>query len=385
MAAAGKAKDFYKVLGVSEKADPDEIKKAYRKLAKRYHPDANQGDDQAADRFKDVGEAYSVLSDPQKRKQYDQMRKLGSLGFGPRSGPGARPPGAPGADPGFSFDDFQGGFGNISDLFSSLFDLGKKGPDGGPAPGPGGQSAKSPRRKGEHVEYVVEIPFLIAARGGKISVDVAITEDCATCGGDGAKPGTSVKRCEECEGTGNISFGQGGFAVKRPCPACFGRGKLPGTACGSCSGRGAVRQQRKISLNVRSGVETGTKVRLSGQGERGRAGGPPGDLIITYKVKPHRFFERDGLDVHVSVPINIVQATLGSKIRVRTISGKRVVLTVPEGTQSGTKFRIRTQGIEKGDRIGDQYVEVVVTVPDQLSEEDRKAMEEFAEASGLKH
>ena len=175
MAAAGKAKDFYKVLGVSEKADPDEIKKAYRKLAKRYHPDANQGDDQAADRFKDVGEAYSVLSDPQKRKQYDQMRKLGSLGFGPRSGPGARPPGAPGADPGFSFDDFQGGFGNISDLFSSLFDLGKKGPDGGPAPGPGGQSAKSPRRKGEHVEYVVEIPFLIAARGGKISVDVAIS------------------------------------------------------------------------------------------------------------------------------------------------------------------------------------------------------------------
>ncbi len=384
MAAAAQAKDFYKVLGVGEKADGDEIKKAYRKLAKKYHPDANQGDDKAAERFKEVGEAYSVLSDPQKRKQYDQMRKLGSFGFGPRPG-GGRPGGAPGADPGFSFDDFQGGFGNISDLFSSLFDLGKRGPDGAPSPGPAGQKARSPRRKGENVEYVVEIPFLTAAKGGKISVDVAITEDCATCGGDGAKPGTSVKRCEECKGSGNISFGQGGFAVKRPCPACFGRGKLPETPCTSCSGRGAVRQQRKISLNVRPGVETGTKVRLSGQGERGRAGGPPGDLIITYKVKPHRFFKRDGLDVHVSVPINIVQATLGSKIKVRTISGKRVVLTIPEGTQSGTKFRIRKQGIEKADRIGDQFVEVVVSVPDQLSEEDRKAMEEFAEASGLKH
>lgn len=384
MAAAAKAKDFYRILGVPEKADGDEIKKAYRKLAKKYHPDANQGDETAAERFKEVGEAYSVLSDPQKRKQYDQMRKLGSFGFGPRPG-GGRPPGGPGGDPGFSFDDFQGGFGNISDLFSSLFDLGKRGPDGTPSSGSVGQKARSPRRKGENVEYVVEIPFLTAAKGGKISVDVAITEDCATCGGDGAKPGTSVKRCEECKGTGNISFGQGGFAVKRPCPACFGRGKLPETPCSSCSGRGAVRQQRKISLNVRPGVETGTKVRLSGQGERGRAGGPPGDLIITYKVKPHRFFKRDGLDVHVSVPINIVQATLGSKIKVRTISGKRVVLTIPEGTQSGTRFRIRKQGIEKGDRIGDQFVEVVVSVPDKLSDEDRKAMEEFAEASGLKH
>ena len=190
MAAAGKAKDFYKVLGVSEKADADEIKKAYRKLAKKYHPDANQGDAKAAERFKEVGEAYSVLSDAQKRKQYDQMRKLGSFGFGQRPG-GTRPPGGgPGADPGFSFEDFQGGFGNISDLFSSLFDLGKKGPDGAPTSGPAGQKAKSPRRKGENVEYVVEIPFLTAAKGGKISVDVAITEDCATCGGDGAKPQT---------------------------------------------------------------------------------------------------------------------------------------------------------------------------------------------------
>jgi molecular chaperone DnaJ len=379
MAASGK--DFYKVLGVGEKATQDEIKKAYRKLAKQNHPDANRGDEKAAERFKEIGEAYSVLSDPQKRKQYDQMRRLGSLGFG-GARPGPRPPGGvPGAEPGFSFEDLQGGFGNISDLFSSLFDLGKRGQDGATT----GARRPTGRQKGENVEYVVEIPFLTAVRGGKISVDVAITEDCTTCGGSGAAPGTDVKRCEECKGTGTVSFGQGGFAVKRPCPACFGRGKLPETPCPSCRGRGAVRQQRKISINVRPGVETGARVRLSGQGERGRAGGPPGDLIITYKVKPHRFFRREGLDVHVTVPINIVQATLGSKIRVRTVSGKKVVLNIPKGTQSGTKFRVRGQGVEKGDRVGDQYVEVVVTVPEELSEEERKAMEEFATASGLKH
>jgi len=377
MAAAGK--DYYQVLGVGEKADAAEIKKAYRKLAKTHHPDANRGSPKASERFKEVGEAYSVLRDPKKRKQYDQMRRLGSLGFG-AGRRGTQPHGA-GSDSGFTFDDLQGGFGNISDLFSSLFDLGKRGSEGAEPSG----SPRSGRQKGQNVEYVVEIPFLTAVRGGKVSIDVAITEDCATCGGDGAKPGTDIQRCDECKGSGSVSFGHGGFAVKRPCPACFGRGKIPKTACRSCGGRGAVRQQRKIQINVNSGVDTGSKVRLSGQGERGKGGGSPGDLIINFKVKPHRFFKRDGLNVHVTVPINIVQATLGSKIRVKTISGKKIVLRVPEGTQSGTKFRIRGQGIAKGDRVGDQYVEVVVSVPEELSSEELQAMEEFAEASGLKH
>jgi molecular chaperone DnaJ len=373
--AAGK--DFYKILGVGEKATADEIKKAYRKLAKTHHPDANRGDEKASERFKEIGEAYAVLSDPKKRKQYDQMRRLGSFGFGGR-GPGAQQPRGPGApDPGISFDDLQGGFGNISDLFSSLFDLGKKQQAEG--------TRRSGKQKGENVEYVVEIPFLTAVRGGKISVDVAVTEDCATCGGDGAKPGTKTKRCEECKGTGQVSFGQGGFARIRPCPACFARGTIPETPCPSCHGRGAVRQQRRIQINVPVGVDTGSKVRLSGQGERGKGGGPPGDLIISFKVKPHRFFRREGYDIHVKLPINIVQATLGSKMKVATISGKKVVLRIPKGTQAGTKFRIRGQGIEKEDRVGDQYVEVVVEVPDELSEEERAAMETFAEASGLKH
>jgi len=371
-------KDFYKVLGVPEKATAEEIKKAYRKLAKTHHPDANKGDAKAAERFKEIGEAYSVLSDPEKRKQYDEMKRLGGLGgfggFGGRPRPGGQP--GAGAGPNVGFEDFGGGFGSISDLFSQLFDMGR---------GKGGQQQPAGRQRGGDVEYVVEIPFLTAVTGGKISINVAVTEECATCAGSGAKPGTSIKTCEECGGSGTVSFGQGGFAVKRPCPACLGRGKIPETPCEVCQGKGVVRQQRRLDVNVPSGVDTGSRMRLAGQGERGSQGGQPGDLILSFKVQPHRFFKRDGLDIHVNVPINIVQATLGSKIRVKTVSGKKVVLKIPKGTQSGTKFRIRGQGIQKDGRVGDQYVEVVVRVPEELTDAERKAMEEFADASGLKH
>lgn len=373
-------KDYYEILGVSDKAKPGEIKKAYRRLAKQYHPDANPDNPKAADRFKEIGEAYSVLSDDEKRKHYDQMRRLGALGFG-RGGTGARGPfsGAGGQTTGgwsgdFSFEDLSG-FGGISDLFSSIFDRGKgKAPGRGPGP-----------EKGKNVEYVVEIGFETAVKGGKISISVPITEDCATCGGDGATPGTDLRDCAECRGSGTISFGQGGFAVKRPCPACFGRGRIPQKPCKSCGGGGTVRQSRKIQVVVPAGVETGSKVRLSGQGERGSDGGKAGDLVISFKVKSHRFFTREGLDIHVRIPINIVQATLGSKVKVSTLTGKKVVLRIPAGTQSGTKFRIRGQGIEKGGRVGDQYVEVTVDVPDKLSDEEQKMMEAFAESTGLRH
>jgi molecular chaperone DnaJ len=378
-------KDYYQVLGVPEKASADEIKKAYRKLAKQHHPDANPNNPQSAERFKEVGEAYSVLSDAEKRKQYDQMRRLGAFGFGRGgAGPGPRPsgaPGGPGGAPGgggFAFEDI-GDFGGLGDLFSSLFDRGRRGAAGAPGGRPGGPE------RGENVEYVVEIPFETAVQGGKISIDVPITEECATCSGNGAAPGSGTHKCPECGGSGTIAFGQGGFQVKRPCPACLGRGQVPDQPCPTCGGSGMIRQTRTIQVAVPEAVETGTKVRIPGQGERGRSGGPPGDLVITFKVAPHKFFHRDGLDIHVAVPINLVQATLGSKIRVRTVRGKRVVLTIPQGTQTGTKFRVRGQGIEKGGRVGDQYVEVKIEVPEKLSEEEQKLLEQFAAASGLKH
>ena len=378
-------KDFYEILGVKEKATQEEIKKAYRRLAKKYHPDANQGNPKASERFKDIGEAYSVLSDEKKRKQYDQMKRLGAFGLGGAAGRGpfARPgtggPGFGGAGQptsGFSFEDLSGFGGGISDLFTSIFDRGKKEPTGKSRGGP---------RKGRNVEYVVEVNFETSVKGGRISINVPITEECATCGGSGAAPGTSSKPCAECKGSGTVSFGQGGFAVKRPCPACIGRGTIPEKPCGACDGSGTVRQNRKIQVSVPRGVENGSKVRLTGQGERGTLGGKPGDLIITFKVKPHRFFRRDGLDLEVTVPINIAQAALGSKIRVRTLDGKKVVLSIPPGTQPGTRFRIRGQGVQKGGRVGDLFVEVNLVIPEDLPDEARQHMEQLAADAGLKY
>jgi len=369
-------KDFYKVLGVGEKASPDEIKKSYRKLAKEHHPDANPDDPLAAERFKGVGEAYSVLSDSKKRAQYDQMRRLGAFGLGGQGRhPGATTrPGTHGPGQSFSFDDL-GEMGGLGDMFSSIFDFGKRQEPSRPV-GPA---------KGNDVEYVVEIPFETAVSGGKISITVPITEECATCGGDGATPGSGTRRCGECGGSGSVSFGQGGFAVQRPCPACFGKGKVPEKPCASCVGRGEVRQERKIQVSVPTGVDSGSKLKLSGQGERGSKGGAPGDLTITFRVKPHRFFRREGNDIHVTVPVNMVQAALGSKLRVKTVDGRKVILRVPAGTQSGTRFRIRGQGIHKGDRVGDQFVEVRVEVPKELDDTQESALREFAESAGLRY
>ncbi len=366
-------KDFYKTLGVAEKASQAEIKSAYRTLAKKYHPDTNPGNTKAAERFKGIGEAYSVLSDPEKRKHYDQMRRIPNLGFG--RGRGAPRGSGAGASGGFSFEDLEG-FGGLGDIFSSIFDR---------KPKPAAQETNRGPAKGRSIEYSVEISFLTAVKGGKISIDVPITEECAVCSGSGASPGTGTEKCSECKGTGAISFGQGGFAVNRPCPACFGRGQIPESPCGACRGSGTVRQNRRFKITVPKGVEAGQKVRLSGKGERGSRGGKPGDLLITFKVKPHSFFRRDGLDIHVQIPVNLVQATLGSKMAVKTVYGKKVHLKIPPGTQSGTKLRVRGHGIQKGERVGDQIVEVDVAIPEELTDEQRQAMEEFASSSGLKH
>lgn len=381
-------RDYYAVLGVSASATQDEIKKQYRRLAKKYHPDANPNDNQAAEKFKEIAEAYGVVGDAEKRKQYDEMRRLGAFGGfgGGRSGAGRPGPGAgagaPGAGPGpggsFRYEDLDlGGLGGLGDLFSSMF---------GGAQAAGGRTGRARgAERGRDVETTLDIPFRVAARGGKVPVELDVTEECATCHGSGAAPGASMRTCPECSGRGTISFGQGGFAVQRPCPMCLGRGQVPSQPCPTCNGSGEVRNRKKVLITVPAGVDAGSKIRLKGQGGRGSSGGPSGDLLITFQVEPDRFFRRDGLDVIAPVPINIAQATLGSKISVRTLDGKKVALRIPAGTANGRRFRVRGQGIEKDGQHGDLIVEVQVTVPEKLTEEQERMMREFADAGGLKY
>jgi molecular chaperone DnaJ len=377
-------KDFYSVLGVSSSASQDEIKKAYRKLAKKHHPDANSADPKAAERFKEISEANNVLGDPNKRKQYDEMRRLGAFdgggfgGFGGgRSSRGAGAYGnAGGGGSTINFQDFDiGGLGGLGDLFSSMFG--------------GGDTRETSRQRGpergQTVEATLDIPFRTAARGGKVPIELEVSEECPTCHGTGAAPGASLKICPECNGRGVISFGQGSFAVNRTCPVCLGRGQVPTEPCPTCHGTGEVRVKRKVLINVPAGVDTGSKIRLKGQGGKGPQGGPAGDLIITFNVLPDKFYRRDGLDVIATVPLNIAQATLGTKISVKTLGGKKVAIKIPPGTPSGKRFRVRGQGIEKGDKKGDLIVEVSIQVPEKLSEEQERMMKEFAESGGLKY
>jgi molecular chaperone DnaJ len=215
-------------------------------------------------------------------------------------------------------------------------------------------------------------------------VELDLVEECPVCRGNGAAPGAQIRTCEECKGRGTISFGQGGFAVNRPCPACLGRGTSPSEKCGGCNGAGQVRSRRKVNITVPSGAESGTRVRLKEQGTRGQNGAPTGDLIITFQVLPDRSYRRDGLDLILEVPINIAQATLGSKIQVKTLDGTRVALRIPGGTPSGKRFRVRAQGIEKDGKRGDLLVDVQITVPEKLTEAQEQLMRDFAEAGGMK-
>lgn len=370
------AKDFYQVLGVSDSATQAEIKKVYRKLAKQHHPDANPNNPSAAERFKEISEAHSTLSDPEKRKQYDQMRRYGAFDGMPRSGAGAgaggrRAGGAGGMGgedmgaQGFEFGDL----GGLGDIFSSMFGRGRRG---------GAEEAD-----GDTLEAVVEVPFRVAMLGGEIPVTLPVTETCPTCKGSGGTPRATFSTCPECQGQGTISFGQGSFAVSRPCPQCRGRGKIPSEKCPTCRGAGEVRTERRIVIPVPPGVENGTRIRLRGQGQPSRPGGPSGDLIITFQVQQDRFFRREGLDIVADVPINLAQATLGTRLRVRTLDGKKVLLRIPPGTQPGRKFRIKGQGIEKNGRRGDQLVGIQVTVPDELSPEQQDLMKKFADAAKL--
>jgi len=355
--------DYYQVLGVSEGAKPEEIKKAYRRLAKQYHPDANPNNPAAADRFKQISEAHGVLSDPGKRRKYDQMRRLGA--FDPRRAPSGRPETPEWSTGGAGFD--FGDLGGLGDLFSSIF----------------GRRGKGDHR-GETIETTLTVPFRVAVLGGKVPVAVPVTDTCPTCTGSGAAPGATVSSCPECKGRGTISFGQGGFAVNRPCPLCRGRGKVASEKCPTCTGAGEVRAERKLMVSIPAGSDSGTRIRLKGQGQPGQSGAVAGDLLVTLQVEPDRFFQRDGLDLLCEVPLNLVQAVLGTQVRVRTIDGKRVLLRIPAGTQPGRKFRIKGQGVQKGGQRGDQLVSIRVELPARVTPEQEALLKQFAESSGMR-
>lgn len=363
-------KDYYSVLGVTESAGEGEIRKAFRKLAKQYHPDANRGDTNAEKRFKEISEAYEVISDADKRQQYDQLRRARRQGFGAAGGfdPSTFTGGARSGGSTFSFEDL----GDFGDLFSDIFSR---------EPRYGAHAGRSYRpQKGEELTFSINIPFDLAMRGGKTTLSIPRNESCPKCGGSGAEPGTKPQACPSCNGSGSVSVSQGAFAFSRPCPQCLGRGNINTSPCKSCGGRGTLSRTRTITVDIPKGINDAAKIRLAGQGEAGIAGGPPGDLYLLTHVAPHAEFERKGNDVHSTVTIEMVQAALGAKVPVNTLDGT-VTLTVPPGTQPGTKLRLRGRGVKTASgREGHHYVTVEVSVPKNLTEEQKKLLEEFTTA-----
>jgi len=352
-------KDYYDILGVDKDASQKEIKKAYRKLAKKYHPDMNKDDPDTSDKFKEISEAYEILSDPDKRKRYDQY---GHSGIN---------------DNDFNFDDFaQGGFGGFEDIFDMFF--GGRGGRGRGRRGP---------QKGSDLQYRLQITFDEAAFGTEKEITIPRTETCETCGGSGAKPGTEVKTCPKCNGTGQIRVSQrtafGQFTQTKTCDRCGGNGKIVQTPCSDCNGTGKQRRHRNLTVNIPAGVDNGTRLRMAGEGEAGDKGAPSGDLYIIIQVEKHEIFDRKGDDVYCEVPINFVQATLGDEIKVPTLDGK-VKFTIPEGTQPGTTFRLKNKGIPhlNGHGRGDEYIKTKIIIPKHLSKEQKDLLKEFAEVSG---
>ena len=349
-------KDFYETLGVPKNASDDDIKKAYRKMAMKHHPDRNQGDSGKAseDKFKEVKEAYEMLSDPQKRAAYDQY---GHAGVDPnmRGGPGA--------------EGFNGGFAEaFGDIFGDMFNQG------------GGRRGAAGRQvyRGSDLSYAMEVTLEEAAKGKEAQIRIPAWENCDTCTGTGAKPGTSVKTCSTCNGAGTVQMRQGFFSVQQTCPHCRGSGKIIPEPCTACHGQGKVKKQKTLEVKIPSGIDDGMRIRSTGNGEPGTNGGPPGDLYIEIRLKKHDIFERDGDDLHCQVPVSFTTAALGGEIEVPTLEGKAAI-DIPEGTQAGKQFRLRGKGI-KGVRAsypGDLYCHVAVETPVKLTEHQRKLMREL--------
>ncbi len=351
------AEDLYEALGVTRDASAEEIKKAYRKLARKYHPDQNPDDPKAEDRFKKISHAYDVLSDPEKRKQYD----LGPQMFGPG--------GAGGAGGGFDPSGFD-----FSDLFGGMFGGGR-----------GGRSSRaSTPRRGADVEVDITLSFDQAMAGAVVPVTYEVDEACPTCSGSGAKPGSKSSLCPECRGRGVIGRNLGGFELmSQPCPVCGGAGTIIDDPCDTCGGAGTRRVRRSEQVTIPAGVKTGTKVRKKGRGQAGVRGAQPGDLIVTTHVTPSRRFRRKGDDLEIDVPVTFAEAALGARVEVPTLEG-RVAVTVPPGSQSGKALRVRGKGAPRlrGEGNGDLIARIQIQVPATVTDEQREALERYAELDG---
>ncbi|MEU4763951.1 molecular chaperone DnaJ [Actinosynnema sp. NPDC023794] len=365
-------KDFYRELGVTSDASADEIKKAYRKLARELHPDANPGDAKAEARFKAVSEAYGVLSDTAKRKQYDEARRLFSGGGGF--------PGGFGAGGGFDVGDLfgrqgaqqAGGMGGLGDLLGGLFNR------------RGGTSASATRpRRGEDVETDVRIDFTEAVKGATVPMRLSSPATCGTCAGSGARPGTSPRTCTNCGGAGLVTRSQGAFAFSEPCADCRGTGRIVDDPCPECAGDGVSTKTRTLTIRIPAGVDDGQRIRLAGQGEPGRNNGPAGDLFVLVHVNPHPIFGRSGNDLTVTVPVTFPELALGATLTVPTLEGK-VTLKVPAGTASGRVLRAKGKGIAKRDgQVGDLLITLNVAVPNNMDAAAREALENYASATAM--
>jgi molecular chaperone DnaJ len=359
-------KDYYQVLGVAKNASQAEIKKAYRKLAQRYHPDANPGDHAAEERFKEISAAYDVVGDEEKRKQYDQVREMAASGFSGGGFPGGGFPG--GGFPGgqrVRVEDL-GDLGDLGDLFGGLFGGGGR---------RGGARRGGPQR-GADLETSVRVSFEDAMDGTTVPVRVDGPAPCPRCGGNGAEPGTHPSACPQCGGDGVIQANQGLFAVSQTCPTCHGTGRIVQTPCSQCQGSGSVRRTRSFQVKIPAGVKDGARIRLRGRGEPGGPGGRPGDLFVVVQVAPHPVFARSGNDLRLELPVTFSEAALGADVSVPTLNGP-VKLKVPGGTQSGQTFRIRGRGAPRKGGHGDLLVTVNVEVPKKLSRDEKQLLRQL--------
>lgn len=354
-------RDYYEVLGVSKSATADEIKKAYRRLAMKHHPDRNKDDDGSEGRFKETKEAYEVLKDTDKRSAYDRFGHDGVRG-------------AAGGAGGFGAE----GFGDIfGDVFGDIF-------------GGGGRRGGGPQVfRGADLGYELKLDLEKAVAGDDVKIDVPTQVTCETCKGSGAKKGSEPVQCTTCGGVGQVRMQQGFFSIQQTCPACKGAGTTIADPCSDCHGRGRVRKTRTLAVKVPAGVDDGDRIRLSGEGEAGRNGGPPGDLYVEIRVKPHKIFERDGSNLSCEVPVSIAVATLGGEVELPTLDGN-VALKVPSGTQSGKVFRLRGKGVRtvRDARLGDLFAQVAVETPINLTAEQKELLEKFDESlqsGGEKH